>query len=93
MEKSDAMEKEDTMEKKEPVSFQWKEIVRIMNSSFPPYSIYSSSQGLYLYTNTEKRTPQIHALSEIRTHDPGFRASEDGACLRSLDYRDRQPLL
>jgi hypothetical protein len=30
-----------------------------------------------LYTNTEKRTPNIHALSEIRTHDPGFRASED----------------
>jgi hypothetical protein len=42
--------------------------------------VISSSQGLYLYTNTEKRTPNIHALSEIRTHDPGFRASEDSIC-------------
>jgi hypothetical protein len=25
----------------------------------------------------------------IRTHDRGFRASEDSACLRSLGYRDR----
>jgi hypothetical protein len=43
--------------------------------------VISSSQGVYLYTNTEKRTSNIHALSEIRTHDPGFRASEDSACL------------
>jgi hypothetical protein len=42
--------------------------------------VISSSHGLYLYTNTEKRahtqTPNIHALSGIRTHDPGFRVSE-----------------
>jgi hypothetical protein len=53
----------------------------------------SSSQGLYLYTNTEKRTHtqtlNIHALSGIRTQDPSFRASEDSACLRPLGYRDR----
>jgi hypothetical protein len=55
--------------------------------------VISSSQGLYLYTNTEKRTHtltlNIHALSGIRTHDPGFRASEGSACLRTLGYRDR----
>jgi hypothetical protein len=46
----------------------------------------SSSQGLYLYTNTEKQTqtPDIYALSGIRTHDPGFRSSEDSMCLRLL---------
>jgi hypothetical protein len=33
--------------------------------------------------------PKIHALSGIRNHDPGFRASEGSACLRSLGYRDR----
>jgi hypothetical protein len=39
------------------------------------------ARPLYLYTNTEKganthtQTLNIHALSEIRTHDPGFRAS------------------
>jgi hypothetical protein len=37
-----------------------------------------------------KHIPNIHALSEIRTHDPGFRASEDSTCLRPLGYRDRQ---
>jgi hypothetical protein len=53
--------------------------------------VISSSQGLYLYTNTEKHTLilNIHALSGIRTHDHGFRASEDSACLRPLGYRDR----
>jgi hypothetical protein len=55
--------------------------------------VISSSQGLYLYTKTEKRarthTLNIHALSGIRTHDPGFRASEDNACVRPLGYRDR----
>jgi hypothetical protein len=51
--------------------------------------VISSSQGLYLYTNTEKHTQtlSIHALSGIGTHDPGFRASEDSACLSPLGYR------
>jgi hypothetical protein len=42
-------------------------------------------------TQTQKNayTPNIHALSEFRTHDHGFRASEDSACLRPLGYRDR----
>jgi hypothetical protein len=55
--------------------------------------VISSSQGLYLYTNTEKhkhtQTLNIHALSGIRTHGPGFRASEDSAHPRPLGYRDR----
>jgi hypothetical protein len=38
------------------------------------------ARPLYLYTNTEKRTHtqtlNIHTLSGIRTHDPGFRAKE-----------------
>jgi hypothetical protein len=56
--------------------------------------VISSLQGLYLYTNTKTHTHtqtlNIHALSGIRTHDPGFRASEDSALLRPLGYRDRQ---
>jgi hypothetical protein len=55
--------------------------------------VISSSQGLYRYTNTEKHTHtqtlNIHALSEIRTHGPGFRASEGSVRLRPLGYRDR----
>jgi hypothetical protein len=53
--------------------------------------VISTSQGLYLYTNTGKHThthTNIHALSGIRTHDPGFWTSEDSACLRPLGYRD-----
>jgi hypothetical protein len=34
-------------------------------------------------------TPNIHALSGIRTHDPSVRASEDGSCLKPRGYCDR----
>jgi hypothetical protein len=55
--------------------------------------VISSSQGLSTCTQTQKnahtQTLHIHALSGILTHDPGFRASEDSACLRPLAYRDR----
>jgi Na+-transporting methylmalonyl-CoA/oxaloacetate decarboxylase gamma subunit len=52
----------------------------------------SPSQGRYLTqdnTNTEKRiqASNIYALSGIRTHDPGFRASEDSSYVRPLGYR------
>jgi hypothetical protein len=39
--------------------------------------------------NKHIHIPKIHALCAIRTHDPGFRASEDSTCLRPLSYRDR----
>jgi hypothetical protein len=39
--------------------------------------------------NKRIHTPNIHALCWIRTHDPGFRTSEDSTCLRPLGYRDR----
>jgi hypothetical protein len=57
--------------------------------------VINSSQGLYLYTNTEQHTTQalnIHTLSGIRTHDPGVRGSEDSSCVRPLDYRYRPGL-
>jgi hypothetical protein len=41
-------------------------------------------------THTHTQTPNIHALNEIRTHDPGFRASEDSTCPRPLGYCDRR---
>jgi hypothetical protein len=42
-------------------------------------------------TQTQKNThtSNIHGLSGIRTHDPGFRTSEDSTCLRPLSYRGR----
>jgi hypothetical protein len=56
--------------------------------------VISLSQGLYLYnkhrkTHTYTQTVNIRTLSGIRTHDPGFRASEDSTRLRLLGYRDR----
>jgi hypothetical protein len=60
------------------------------------------SQGLYLNTGQHKHrinaharprvythTPNIYALSEIRTHDHGLQASQGSSCLRPLGYRDR----
>jgi hypothetical protein len=38
--------------------------------------------------NKHIHTPNIHALSGIRAHDPGFRASENSSCLRPVGYRD-----
>jgi hypothetical protein len=43
--------------------------------------------------NKHIHTQNIHALCGIRTHDPGFRASEDSSCFRPLGYRDRLQLL
>jgi hypothetical protein len=59
--------------------------------------VISPSQGRYLNTgqqktqNTCKRiyTPNINALSGIRTQDPSVRASEDSSCLRPRGYCDR----
>jgi hypothetical protein len=39
--------------------------------------------------NKHIHLPKIHALCGIRTHEPGFRASENSSCLRPLCYRDR----
>jgi hypothetical protein len=39
--------------------------------------------------NKHIHTPNIHAFSGIRIHDPRFRASEDISCLRTLGYCDR----
>jgi hypothetical protein len=39
--------------------------------------------------NKRIHTPNIHALSGIRAHDPSVRASEDSSCLRPRGYCDR----
>jgi hypothetical protein len=53
----------------------------LRQSAGPLGRVISSSQGLYLYARTQTHTQRlnIHALSGIRTHDLGFRASEDSA--------------
>jgi hypothetical protein len=34
------------------------------------------------HPHTHTQTPNIHALSGIQTHSPGFQSSEDSACLK-----------
>jgi hypothetical protein len=51
--------------------------------------VISSSQLLYLNTEQHIYTHSIPALSWIRTHDPGFRASDENTSLTLLGYRDR----
>jgi hypothetical protein len=58
--------------------------------------VISSSQGLYLNAGQHKHrinthTPNIHAISGIRTHDHSVRTSEDSSCLTPLGHRDRLP--
>jgi hypothetical protein len=58
----------------------------------------SSSQGLYLNTEQHKQNKHIHianihALSGIRTHDPGFQASDENTCLRPLDVTGNDAVL
>jgi hypothetical protein len=43
--------------------------------------------------NKHIHIPNTHALCGIRTHDPGFRASEDSTWLRPLGYRDRHSFI
>jgi hypothetical protein len=40
-------------------------------------------------TNTEETPTNIHALSEIRTHDPSVREGGGGSCLRPRSHCDR----
>jgi hypothetical protein len=68
--------------------------VIILQTIGPLGRVISSSQGLYLNTGQHKQNkhihiPNINALCGIRTHDPGFRASEDSICLRRRGYSDR----
>jgi hypothetical protein len=51
--------------------------------------IISPSQGRYLNTGQRIHTPNIHALSGIRTNDPSVRASEDSSYLKPRGYCDR----
>jgi hypothetical protein len=56
-----------------------------------PGRVISRPQGRYLNTWQQKqnkgiRTPNIHVLSRIRTHDPSVRASEENLCLRPPGY-------
>jgi hypothetical protein len=59
----------------------------------PWTSVTSLSQGRYLRTGQHKHRinayTYIHALNDIRTHDPSVRASEDSPCLRPRCHRDR----
>jgi hypothetical protein len=61
--------------------------------------VISPSQGCYINTGQHKHrinaythTPNIHASSGIRAHDPSVRASEDSSWLRLRGCCDQYPL-
>jgi hypothetical protein len=56
-----------------------------------PWTGISPSQGRYLHIEQQKHriNADIHALSEIRTHDPRVQASEECSWLRPRDHCDR----
>jgi hypothetical protein len=60
--------------------------------------VISPSKGRYLNTGQHKQykdihTPNIHALSGIRNHNPSVRAREESSCLRLRGYCNRlQPM-
>jgi hypothetical protein len=60
-------------------------VIFFMRSVGPLGRGISPSQGRYLHTGQHKHRTKahtnIHALSGIRTHDPGVRASEHDSCL------------
>jgi hypothetical protein len=47
----------------------------------------------YTRAHTHTHTPNIHARSEIRTHDHSIRDSEHSSCFRPLGYRDRRSFI
>jgi hypothetical protein len=49
--------------------------------------VINLSQGRYLYTGQHKHG--INTYTDIRTHDPSVRASEDSLCLRPRGHCDR----
>jgi hypothetical protein len=57
-----------------------------------PWTGESTSRKAAAYTrnnvHTEYTHTNIHALSEIRTHDPSVRAGKDGSFLRPSGHRD-----
>jgi hypothetical protein len=58
---------------------------RVISSSPRPLPVHKHRK-----THIHTRTLNIHALTGIRNHDPGFQTSEVSACLRQLGYRDRR---
>jgi hypothetical protein len=46
------------------------------------------ARPLPVHKHRTTQTLNIYALSGIRTHCPGIRASEDNSCIRPLGYRD-----
>jgi hypothetical protein len=56
--------------------------------------VISPSQGRYLQTGQQKHRinahTDIHALTRIRTHDPGVRLGEASSCLRPRGNCDRR---
>jgi hypothetical protein len=75
-------------------TFRFTSVTRSRTVGRTPLDGLSARRRACTYAKIQKnahttQTLNIHALSSIRTHGPGVRASEDSSCLRPLGYRDR----
>jgi hypothetical protein len=65
------------------VSFQFPDLFTIDRTPWTSYQLIARPPAKHRTTQTQNKyiyTPNIHALSGIRTHDHSTRASEDSSC-------------
>jgi hypothetical protein len=73
-------------------SFQFPDLFTIGMSPWTSHQLVPRPLPKHRRAQTQNKliyTPNIHALSGIRTYDHSAWASEDSSCLRLLGYRDR----
>jgi hypothetical protein len=75
------------------VSFQFLDLFTTSRTTWTSDQLVTRPLPKHRTAQTQNKhiyTPNIHAVSGIRTYDPRVRASENTSCLRPLGYRDRQ---
>jgi hypothetical protein len=75
------------------VGFQSPDLFTISRTPWTGDQLVARPLPKHRTTQTQNKhiyTPIIHALSGIRTHDHGVRASEESSCLGPVGYRDRR---
>jgi hypothetical protein len=78
-------------------SFQFPDLFTVGRTPWTSHQLVAKPLPKHRTTQAQNKhiyTPNIHALSGIRTHDNSIRASEDSSCLNRsatvTDYRQSQ---
>jgi hypothetical protein len=76
-----------------PASFQFPDLFTIGRTPWTSDQLVTGPLPIHRTVQTHTKhiyTPNVHALSGIRTHNYRVRESRDNLCIRPLGYRDRQ---